>query len=216
MSHMDLSRNVESTPVGTGIAPPGRRERVSVRTSRRTIQAVLAMTLLVIAPAFGTSVLRFTLEELTDRAEVIVHGTCTGLHARETADGVVTDVTLSVATALKGAPGGTFQFTAYGGQTESRGTFVAGSPTFEEGEELVVFLDRQNDRGFRLAIGMAQGKYTVREEDGRKLASRNLAGLRFVDPKTNEVSEAADEPEPSVALDELLKTIKAHVARERR
>jgi hypothetical protein len=213
---MDLSQAGQSTPVGTYVATSGRRERVSVGGSTRTFKAVLAMTLLVIAPAWATSVLRFSLEELTDRAELIIHGTCTQLQARETPDGVVTDVTVAVTSALKGTPPATFTFTAYGGQTETRGTFVAGSPTFEQDEEVVLFLDRENDRGFRLAIGMAQGKYTVREEDGRKVASRNLAGLRFVDPKTNEVSEADDEPEPGVALDELLKTIKGHLARERR
>lgn len=186
-----------------------------MRGKTRTILAALVMTLLVIGPAVATTVLRFTLEELCDRAELIVHGKCTATAARETPDGVVTDVTIEVTSALKGKPPVTFTFTAYGGQTDTRGTFIAGAPTFEVGEELLVFLDRQNDRGFRLAIGMAQGKYTVREEDGRKLATRNLAGLRFVDPATNEVSEA-DEPEQAVPLEDLLKTIKGHVARDER
>jgi hypothetical protein len=188
---------------------------VSVGGKTRTFLGALAMTLLVIGPAVATTVLRFTLEELCERAELILHGTCTAAEARETPDGVMTDVTIEIASALKGAPRGKFTFTAYGGKTEKRGTFIAGAPSFEVGEELLVFLDRKNDRGFRLAIGMAQGKYTVREEDGRKLATRNLAGLSFVDPATNEVSEA-DEPEQAVPLEDLLKTIKGHVTPERR
>ena len=139
----------------------------------------------------------------------LINGSAAGLSAEVNADGSGIDVRSRLS-------GVDFAIGENGGQTATRGTFVAGSPTFEEGEELVLFLDRQNDRGFRLAIGMAQGKYTVREEDGRKVASRNLAGLRFVDPKTNEVSEAGDEPEPGVALDALLTTIKGHLARERR
>lgn len=184
-------------------------------TVRRAAGA-LALLLLTAAPALSTTVLRFSLDELAERADLIVHGTCADVRGRETPDGVVTDVTLQVTRALKGsAPGETLKFTTYGGATESRGTFIAGSPQFEKGEELVLFLDRPNRVGYRMAIGMSQGKYTVHEDaSGRKVATRNLAGLRFVDPRTGEVEEAG--PEQGVAFDELLQTIQAAVSRSNR
>lgn len=176
---------------------------------------ILILALLTAAPALATTVLRFSLEELVERADVIVHGTCTDVRGRETPDGVVTDVTIQVGKALKGAPVETLTFTTYGGATESRGTFIAGSPQFEKGEELLLFLDRPNRVGYRMAIGMSQGKYTVSEDaSGRKVATRNLAGLRFVDPRTGEVEAAG--PEQGVALDELLRTIEEAVSRESR
>ncbi len=186
-----------------------------VRSSVRHAAGVLALLALTAAPALSTTVLRFSLEELIERADLIVHGTCTDVRGRETPDGVVTDVTIRVAQALKGSAGETLEFTTYGGATETRGTFIAGSPQFEKGEELVLFLDRPNRVGYRLAIGMSQGKYTVREDaSGRKVATRNLAGLRFVDPRTGEVEEAG--PEQGVALDELLRTVQTSVTRSNR
>lgn len=186
-------------------------------TVRRAIWPTACVTLIALtaAPALATTVLRFSLEELVERSEVIVHGTCTDVRGRETPDGVVTDVTLRVTTALKGAPGEALAFTTYGGATAARGTFIAGSPQFEKGEELIIFLDRPNRVGYRLAIGMSQGKYTIHEDaTGRKLATRNLAGLVFVDPRTGEVEEAG--PEQGVRLDDLLQTIRDFVNRSSR
>lgn len=183
--------------------------------SVRRVGGALALLLLTAAPALSTTVLRFSLDELVERADLIVHGTCGEVRGRETPDGVVTDVTIHVTRALKGSAGETLQFTTYGGATESRGTFIAGSPQFEKGEELLLFLDRPNRVGYRMAIGMSQGKYTVHEDaSGRKVATRNLAGLRFVDPRTGEVEEAG--PEQGVALDELLQTIQSAVSRSNR
>lgn len=183
-------------------------------TLRRSVGALL-LVLLTAVPALSTTVLRFTLDDLVERADVVVHGTCADVRGRETPDGVVTDVTIRVIKTYKGAPAETLSFTTYGGTTRSRGTFIAGSPQFEKGEELVLFLDRPNRVGYRMAIGMAQGKYTVSEDaSGRKVATRNLVGLRFVDPRTGEVEEAT--PEQSVPLDELLQTIQAAVSRSSR
>lgn len=184
------------------------------RTKGATVARALALLVLIASPALSTTVLRFSVEELADRADVIVHATCTDVRGRETPDGVVTDIELQVIDAVKGATAGaTFKLTTYGGSTGTRGTFIAGSPQFQVGEELLVFLDRPNRVGYRMAIGMSQGKYTIREDAGRKVASRNLAGLVFVDPRTGEVEEAG--PEQGVDLGELLQTIKNTLARSR-
>lgn len=184
------------------------------RTRGGTVAGAVALLVLLASPALSTTVLRFSVEELADRADVVLHATCTGSTGRETPDGVVTDIELRVIEGLKGAAAGaTFTFTTYGGRTEARGTFIAGSPQFVVGEELLLFLDRPNRVGYRMAIGMSQGKYTIREDAGRKVASRDLVGLRFVDPRTGEVEEAG--PEQGVDLGELLTTVKNTLARSR-
>ncbi|MCO5170858.1 MAG: hypothetical protein M9894_31400 [Planctomycetes bacterium] len=175
------------------------------------VAKVVALVLLLATPALCTTVLRFSLDELIERADVIVHGECVGLAGRETPDGVVTEVQLRVTEVLKGEPARTFTFTTYGGTTPKRGTFIAGSPQFEVGEELVLFLDRPNRHGYRMAIGMSQGKYTVREEGGRKVAIRNLAGLRLIDPRTGEVEEGSGD-EQGLPLADLLRTVKDALA----
>jgi hypothetical protein len=171
----------------------------------------VAFVLLMAAPALATTVLRFSTQELTERADVILHGTCTAVTGRTTPEGVVTDVELRVTRGLKNHSAATFSFSTYGGVTSERGTFIAGAPNFQVGEEVVVFLDRANRQGHRLAIGMSQGKYTVREEAGRKLATRNLVGLRFVDPATGEVEEAGQEQ--AVVLDDLLAAVEQHLGK---
>lgn len=181
----------------------------------RRIQVVTALaSLLLLASAgvaWATTVLRFTTDELCDRADVVIHGQCVAARTRDTRDGVVTDYDVRVLESLKGEAGAAFSFTTYGGVTETRGTFIPGAPTIKEDEELLLFLDAANKAGCRMVIGMAQGKFSVRTaEDGRKLASRNLEGLSFLDPATGEATEA--KPEQAVPLDDLLGRVRARVA----
>ncbi len=162
--------------------------------------------------AGATSVLSFTLDELTDRADFVAHGTVLSVKPRLTPEGVVTDVALRVTERLKGQAEGTFQFTTPGGRTAERGTFIAGAPVFEAGEEVVVFLEARGPKGLRVPIGLAQGKYTVRDEDGRRVAVRNLAGLRLVDQRTREERDGDEVSERALPLDELLGAVRARVA----
>jgi hypothetical protein len=169
----------------------------------RTLVGALVSTLLVAALAHATSVLRFSVDDLADRADVIVLGTCVSSTGRLASDGVVTDHVLTIDRVLKGQVATpTFSFTTYGGVTPERGTFVAGTPTFARGEVSLVFLDAPNQAGYRMVIGLAQGKFTVREVDGRRLAFRNLEGLRLVDPATGKEEEAG--AEQGMPLDDLL------------
>jgi hypothetical protein len=184
----------------------------------RRIQVVTALALFLLMASSGvawaTTVLRFTTDELADRADVVLHGQCVAARTRETRDGVVTDYDVRVIESLKGGVGAAFSFTTYGGVTEARGTFIPGAPTITQDEELLLFLDAPNKAGCRLVIGMAQGKFTVKQDEGsgRKVASRNLEGLQFLDPATGEAAEA--KPEQAVPLDDLLARIRARVAEQ--
>lgn len=178
--------------------------------------AILTLGLLAAAPpASATSVIRMSVADMTDRAEVIVHGRCVRKQARMGKDDeIVTDITLEVFEAVKGELGRSFEFTVYGGVLPERGSAIAGAPTYKTGEELLVFLGPVNDRGLRMVIGLAQGKYTIRRERGQTLAFRNLQGLSLVDAKTGETSEA--EPEQGVPFEELLARVKARLAAKER
>jgi hypothetical protein len=175
----------------------------------------LGLLLSAQAPATATSVVRLDVDQLSDKAEVIIHGRCVRKQARKDRQGdIVTDLTLEVFDGLKGDLGRTFEFTVYGGVLPERGSAIAGAPTFKTGEELLVFLGPVNARGLRMVIGLAQGKYTIRRERGKTLAFRNLQGLRLVDSETGE--EHDPEPEQGVPFDELLARIKARLAEKAR
>lgn len=190
--------------------------RVEVKGWRLALTALgIALLAPLLAPttAWASTVLRLGPDQLTDRAEVIVHAKVLAKQARLHENGaVVTEYRLEVKEFLKGGRGQTFTFTTYGGVLGERGSAIAGSPDFEPGEEVLVFLDKINRAGLRAVIGLAQGKYTVREVDGERLAFRDLEGLMLKDPDSGEVEEA--KPEQGVPFKELLGRVKRRLARE--
>ena len=174
------------------------------------VSALVALCAGLIGPAHATSVLRFTTAEMAERAEVVIHGIVADTRAELAPDGaIVTRIQLTVLEQLKGEPSELFEFVVYGGVLGKRGSAISGAPTFNRGEELIVFLTVENSKGLRTAIGLAQGKYSVRLEKGKKLAFRNMQGLRLVDKETG----AEEDPgrDQGVALNELLDRIRQAV-----
>jgi hypothetical protein len=180
------------------------------------VPILVAGCLLIIAStAMGATVLRFDLEQLTKRATVVVHGKVVSKKSRKDAKvgAVVTDLRLEVTEPLKGMRGNKFSFTVFGGVVGDRGSAISGAPTFELGEEVLVFLDRSNKFGMRSAVGLSQGKYTIREVDGKRLAFRDLEGLQYLDKASGRVEEAkAEQGRP---FDELIARVRAICAAEK-
>lgn len=167
--------------------------------------------------ALGSTVLRFSNEELTKRADVIVHGKVTKSTARVGQNNmIVTDYELDVVELLKGGDkdAKTFKFSALGGRLEDRGFTISGAPTYDVGEECILFLDVVHPKtGCRTAIGLAQGKFTVKTEEGttKKYLVRDLGGLRLVDPNGHVIGiQSADGPK--LYLEVFVKEIKSYLA----
>jgi hypothetical protein len=152
---------------------------------RRTLAAAL---LLAAAPAASTTFVETTVEEAARASEAVVRGRVLTTESRVTVEGrIVTDVEISVADAWKGAPGATVQVVVPGGQAGALALKVDAAPTFEPGEEVVVFLVRRGN-AWRVS-GHALGKYRVVGDearpslDGAKIVPRSLpAGERAVGP----------------------------------
>jgi hypothetical protein len=154
------------------------------------LRALLPVVLLLCLPASATTMLRMDLPELTQSADVIVHGTVRRMESRWSGDGrkIVTDVEVEVTETLKGQAGGTVLITQPGGRMGDIGQKVSGLASFTPGEEVVLFLERRGPQAFRVA-GMAQGKYQVqRSADGtRTLAVPEPTGdSLLVDPDTRQ------------------------------
>lgn len=186
---------------------------------------VPALLLLVASSALASTVLRFSPDELADNATIVIHGKVESKQARRMSEGViVTNYGIKVTEAFHGgmafkaakakgqAPaelklaGKTFTFSAYGGVTAERGSGISGAASYEKGEEVLVFLTGENKIGCRAAVGLAQGKYTIREVEGKRLAFRDLEGLRLMDRKSGAIEEA--KTEQGVSFDSLLAGVK--------
>ena len=182
----------------------------------KTVVRGALVTVLLASMAFGSTVLRFNNWQLTKRADVILHGKCTKATPRDGKNGmVVTDYEFEVVELLKGgdATQKTLTFTALGGKLEDHGTTISGSPTYSVGEESILFLDSVHPKtGCRTAIGLAQGKFAVKTEEGtsKKHLVRDLGGLRLVDKDGRLVGiQAADGPK--LYLEIFLKEIKGYL-----
>ncbi|MBL4848501.1 MAG: hypothetical protein JKY65_23515 [Planctomycetes bacterium] len=193
--------------------------------------------LLVASTALGSTVLRFSADDLADRATIIVHGKVVGKQARRLSKGViVTNYSIQVTEAFhgglglkaakaKGKPledlglknlglrGKVFTFASYGGVTPERGSGISGAASYSKDEEILVFLTGENKIGCRAAVGLAQGKFTIRLVEGKRLAFRDLEGLRLMDRKSGVIEET--KAEQGVAFDSLLAGVKRRLAKNK-
>lgn len=195
---------------GTGLSPSPLRAPVLL------VPAVLACAVfaLTLGVAEASTVLRFSPDDMTDRAAIILHGKVVAKRARHLAKGViVTDYRLEVFEAYKGFKGKQFAFSAYGGVLGKRGSGISGAASYHMNEEILIFLAPINKLGCRAAVGLAQGKYTIRTVEGRKLAFRDLEGLRLMDRQSGKIEEGHDhQQEQGVAFAELVERVKQRVA----
>lgn len=127
----------------------------------------------------ATTVVSKSVEEMTALATDVVIGTCSKVRAHWTGDRkqILTYVTLSITDALKGDTANNLTFVQLGGRVEDMVLIVVGAPTFEEGEEVVVFLTRMKSKK-RLAVdtdlwlvGLDKGKWQVTREPNTGVAT---------------------------------------------
>jgi subtilase family serine protease len=134
-----------------------------------TGRAVLAalVTVLFAGPvlsraASATTVVPIAADDLAREADAIVVGTVTAINSawRPTEDRIVTYVTLSVDEVLKGAPRTHLTIRQAGGTIGDFEAWIVGSPEFEVGERVVLFLHRNDDGTARVAH-LYQGKFSL-------------------------------------------------------
>ena len=158
--------------------------------SSMTRKVLLAIAVFVIAligaiPVRSATVLPMYLDELIDRSAVAFEGTCTGNRTeRDPATGlVVTYTTFEVRDGLKGAVGSTHEIKQIGGTLPDEGVqfSVKGIPSFEIGEDYVVFLAGVSSAGFSSPMGLSQGRmgYLTRLTPPRSFVDSLLSSTRF-------------------------------------
>lgn len=148
-----------------------------------------------LAPTFAYATVAVGLdpEGLANRSQMVIEGRVESLESHVSPDGrqIVTTVRIQVEETWKGAPARTVEIVVPGGAAGELAQVVHGAPRFTEGEEVVVFLDRPRPDVAYAVVGLAQGKFSVREgPDGRQVAVQDLRELELVDPHTKRPTAA--------------------------
>jgi hypothetical protein len=127
---------------------------------------VAALLLLVPSLAHSTVLVPAGLSELSRDAAAIVRGTVVSVHA-EWAEGrrrVETIVTLGVEETLKGGLGDSVVFKVPGGDMGRYRSVMIGTPTFREGEEVIIFLGARPP-ALPYLLGLGQGVYRIARDN---------------------------------------------------
>ncbi|MBL9037069.1 MAG: hypothetical protein JNG84_01020 [Archangium sp.] len=140
-----------------------------------------ALVLPVVAAA--STVMALSLEELTHRSALVVHGVVQRAQPLKTDSGQIwTYAEVSVREVLKGrTDSATVVVKQPGGVVGPIGQSVAGAATFIPDEEVVLFLEPATDeRDAFVTLGLALGKVTLELRNGQRVANRHLDGLNLM------------------------------------
>jgi hypothetical protein len=125
--------------------------------AKRVLLAILFMAV----SAYATTVQRLGLEDLAKKAHTIVVGRVTNSRTYWSANRklILTNYTFQVAESIKGEAPRNVEITTIGGKIGDVELRVAGMPSFQAGENAVVFLEQS--AGYQTVLGLGQGKFTV-------------------------------------------------------
>jgi hypothetical protein len=113
-------------------------------------------------PGMGaTSMIRLSMEQLSQVAETIVLGTVANQVSawNDQRTAIYTDVTVAVEEAIKGSPGAAVTFRVAGGVVGDMGMRTSIDPVFKDGERVIVLLHTEDSTA--RVLGQEQGKFTV-------------------------------------------------------
>lgn len=151
--------------------------------------AVMVTVLLAASMVSALTVLQLNLEQLTALSERVFMGRCVSVRQEEDSSGrPVQYVTFRVEEMLKGEPAERITFKQLGlispSQEEGRDrgmtveSLFRDMPRYDVGEEAVIFLSAEGNRGFTAPIGLQQGKFRVEKTPAGEKRVVNGVGNR--------------------------------------
>jgi hypothetical protein len=186
------------------------------RFLRGAVVACCLLAGLVPSLVFASRVRPVNLEEMTLRADRIFHGRCVEVRPALDRDlGLtVTYVTFVPQRTIKGSIHGgrlTIKMLGDQGPAAPTGAAVEGLPTFQVGEEVILFLHGNSRHGLTSPVGFGQGKFDiVRDKEGRPVAINGSGNEHLLDGlstkargKLGQRAERSKDHKP-VPLDDLL------------
>ena len=164
-------------------------ENKSTRGRARLQRGMLAALLAIVtsAGAGATTLARMELDELTRTAAVVARARCVGNSSRWEDGHMWTLTKFAVTEVWKSRAPQTIVVRLVGGQDEQRTVRVDGVPRFQQGEEVVLFLE-PSLKGELTVTGWAQGTFRIRRDPGTQEESvtQDTSGLGVFDPATRE------------------------------
>lgn len=145
--------------------------------------------------AFATVAIYMDMPSLVERAEVIVHGEV--VSQKSTFDQArqlsLLQTTIKVKHAYLGQPGKELIVQQLGGEHEGNTTKIAGDAIFKEKEQVVLFLNKGEDK-IHYLTSLGQSKFTLRAEGKTVFVERDLTGFVFMKPGVKGSQEIKEEP----------------------
>jgi len=169
------------------------------RVTKTVVLALAALALLTTSLASATTVEKMSLRDLAKKSDAIVLARVEDETARyDSNKEIYTYVTLRVLEPVKGPKAdAVITIRQLGGSVGDVASIVPGTPSFKKGEEVVVFLTKNDTAGYPWVMGLQQGKYTVTsDEKGQKSVRNELDGLVLLAPdgKTTEGGPSRAQP----------------------
>lgn len=183
------------------------------------------LTVLLILVLFQTAALRqtsativlyLTLEELVQRADLIVIGRCEEKRSDWGVGGekIYTYVKLAPEQCLKGNPcPSVVEIRQLGGSVGDIALSVPGTPRFHKNERVILFLSRST-AFFYQVIGLSQGKFSIFRKEGNSIlfAKRDLNSVEFLKKSDNQFYiEKSNERQKEWILENFIQEIESYL-----
>jgi hypothetical protein len=125
----------------------------------------------------ATMVIPPTFDQLVDQAQVIFQGTVTKISSQWIGEGaerhIVSYITFKVKDGLKGSPGESFTMRTFGGTVDEETMTIGDGPTFEVGDEDILFVENNGSQVVPL-VGIMHGRFHVRKDgSGHEMVTTN-------------------------------------------
>lgn len=171
-----------------------------MRSKHALVVAVLAAVLLS-ASATASTFVAYDSRGMVDNSQRIVQGRVIGLESFWNEDGrlIVTEATIRVSETLVGSSTSLLTVRVPGGKVGDVRVEASGFPTFQRGQEVILFLANSEQGDFQRIVGHQQGHFEVVERlDGVRLAVPQIdagarlmmpSGARLPEPRSTELSE---------------------------
>jgi len=132
---------------------------------------VFALALAVAVPAGASTFIAMSTDELVAASDAVVQGEVLQVHSYWNKSGrlIVTEAIVRVTDTITGNSPSVVVLKTFGGTVEGFTVEAHGFPTFERGQELLLFVDNQAD-GSAEVTGYRQGQYRVVREAGVEMA----------------------------------------------
>ena len=133
------------------------------------------------APMYGTTLERLSLDDLVAKSTAIVRGQVTGSYAAFRGPVIYTHYAVRVSEQFKGSSGSTVDVVVPGGTANNLRQMFSGTPKFQTGDEFVFFL-WTGPSGLTQIMGLTQGLFQLSISASTVMATRAASAELMLDP----------------------------------